>query len=355
MTYRGSTVLQTPPPATAILGGSLNTLIETAFAQNVIPPPTPGYNSEYVVYIPAGVQGGDAQGGGICDGSGVCAEHWPTSMYMGQPYDLAIVPISCPECSQGGNLDVPTIGGEHEAAEGLADLGGSPYEVGDGCTQTITPLSCCGQTYSVQQLAGAGGPSDCQTINATGGMCGGCGVAKSSCQTATDCCTGLMCQPSAGSDAGGSPLACCAALGGTCTTGDECCGGLPCTSGKCACVRAQGACTRNADCCSGLVCNTASQTCTQPPPPPPPDAGTMTDAAEGGHPSPLSDAGSLTPQGDSSAEGQSEASPASDSPTSTKAGCSCRTTPGAQRGPWGVLLLASAAVVAGARRRKRTR
>ena len=72
-------------------------------------------------------------------------------------------------CAMG--LDTATIGGEHEAAEGLADLAGNQYEVGDDCEMDLGSLSCCGKSYAIQQLAGTSGPAACQMIDAVGSGC----------------------------------------------------------------------------------------------------------------------------------------------------------------------------------------
>lgn len=213
ITYAGSVVLTQQAPDPLVLGGNLDDLMVTAMDNGLVPQPKQGIANEYVVYVPAGVTMQDSQGGGICDGSGTCAEHG-FSDYHGLQYDLAMVPISCNECGPG--LDAASIGGEHEAAEGLADQGTAMYEVGDGCEsqQNTTQLQCCGNQYDLQQLAGMGGENDCQTIMATGSMCG-CSAANVACATTTDCCSGLTCDPmshvctnppppDAGSDGGSS-------------------------------------------------------------------------------------------------------------------------------------------------------
>lgn len=72
-------------------------------------------------------------------------------------------------CAMG--LDTATIGGEHEAAEGLADLAGNQYEVGDGCEMDVGSISCCGQSYAIQELAGNAGMNECQVIDSVGSGC----------------------------------------------------------------------------------------------------------------------------------------------------------------------------------------
>lgn len=132
-------------------------------------------HEEYLFYYPPGVTGGDNQGAVLCSAQGPCAEHGTTQV-QGHVFDYALVPISCSKCASG--IAVDTIGGEHEAAEGLADLAGAQFEVGDGCEDPsqVISLACCGQTFSIQPLAGPTSQYDCQKITATssaGSVCGG--------------------------------------------------------------------------------------------------------------------------------------------------------------------------------------
>lgn len=191
VTYEGSVVLAQQSPDPIILGGNLDALMVAAMDNGLVPRPKQGIANEYLVYAPAGVGMQDSEGTVMCGGTGVCAEHGPSD-YHGLQYDLALVPSSCDECGQG--LDAASIGGEHEAAEGLADQGTAQYEVGDGCEtqQNLTQLQCCGQQYDIQQLAGSGGEYDCQTIDPTGNACG-CNVENVPCSKSTHCCSGLVC------------------------------------------------------------------------------------------------------------------------------------------------------------------
>jgi hypothetical protein len=298
VTYSGSIVLQSAAPPSLVLGASLDQLMANAFQQGLVPPPKPGFANEYLVYAPPGTIISDTTGVTLCMGSGACGEHNPNAQYGNMQYDLAVVPLDCPDCGSG--LDTMTLIGEHEVGEGLADLGTSPYEVGDNCEPPggapPTMLSCCGQTYTIQQLAGPNGPTDCQTINAIGSSCP-CKGAQSACQSAAECCSGLACKPGGAHDGGPAGNACCSDLGATCMSSSDCCGALACVSGACACARQGQACTGSADCCAGLTCDTSSQTCTTP----------VVDAGSGGQP----DAGS--PQRDASFGGGSEAGLGGDS------------------------------------------
>lgn len=231
ITYEGSIVLTQASPAQLVLGGNLDQLVADAMSAGLVPPPVAGIANEYLVYVPQGVAMSDSSGQGICDGSGVCAEHG-TTYYGNQYYDLAIVPIGCPEC--GAGLDAASIGGEHEAAEGLADQGTATYEVGDGCETdaNTTQLSCCGQVYDIQQLAGAGGYYDCQTITATGNACG-CAKLATACKQDAECCAGTVCRPYGG----GGGQACCNDTGASCAQDSDCCGGLACNVESKTCER----------------------------------------------------------------------------------------------------------------------
>jgi hypothetical protein len=167
--YAGSSVLQSAAPSQVTLGGNINQIMSAAFMSGAVPAPQPGVEEEYLVYFPPTVTAGDTMGATLCSATGPCAEHYPFAQYNGITYDLALVPISCNMCAMG--LDTATIGGEHEAAEGLADLAGNQYEVGDGCEMDLGSLSCCGQSYAIQELAGTGGQNACQMINAIGSGC----------------------------------------------------------------------------------------------------------------------------------------------------------------------------------------
>lgn len=172
VTYAGSYVLPTDAPSSVTLGGNLDSIIETAFEQGTLPAPETGTDEEYLFYFPSSSTGGDSSGGRLCTQGGMCAEHGSRQL-AGYTFDYALVPISCNMCAPG--LEVDTIGGEHEAAEGLADLAGASYEVGDGCENPgeRTTIACCGTTYTIQPLAGSGGEYDCQTIASSGSpVCG---------------------------------------------------------------------------------------------------------------------------------------------------------------------------------------
>ncbi|HEX8789741.1 MAG TPA: hypothetical protein VF765_02235 [Polyangiaceae bacterium] len=169
VTYEGSYVLQSAAPSQVTLGGSLDQLMSDAFASGALPAPQAGVENEYLVYFPPTIAAGDDMGATLCSAAGPCAEHHPFAQYQGIIYDLALVPISCSMCAMG--LDVATIGGEHEAAEGLADLAGIQYEVGDACEMDLGSLTCCGQSYAIQELAGTGGENACQMITTTGSGC----------------------------------------------------------------------------------------------------------------------------------------------------------------------------------------
>jgi hypothetical protein len=231
--FDGSTVLATPAPSTVTLDGNLTQIMTDAFDKGLVPAPNPNAANSYVVMVPQGSVTNDSMGVVLCDGSGQspCGEH-DTTMYNGLAIDIAVVPTQCPDC--GGGLYAASVTVEHEAAEGIADLGTSQYEVGDGCESqsNLTMLQCCGHQYTVQQLAGAGGPNDCQTMKATGSACY-CAMLAGSCKTAKDCCDGLTCKASGGDDGGGATQVCCKDLGAKCTQG-ECCGDDVCMGGVCA-------------------------------------------------------------------------------------------------------------------------
>lgn len=169
VTYEGSYVLQSAAPSQVTLGGNLDQLMSDAFNSGAVPPPQAGVEEEYLVYFPPTITAGDDMGATLCSAAGPCAEHHPFAQYNGITYDLALVPISCSMCAMG--LDVATIGGEHEAAEGLADLAGSQFEVGDDCEMNLGSLTCCGQSYAIQELAGSSSPSACQMIDTVGTGC----------------------------------------------------------------------------------------------------------------------------------------------------------------------------------------
>lgn len=169
ITYEGSYVLQSAAPSQVTLGGNLDQLMSDAFNSGALPPPQAGIEEEYLVYWPPTVTAGDDMGATLCSAAGPCAEHHPFAQYNGITYDLALVPISCNRCAMG--LGAATIGGEHEAAEGLADLAGSQFEVGDDCEMNLGSLTCCGQSYAIQELAGSNGPSACEMIDTVGTGC----------------------------------------------------------------------------------------------------------------------------------------------------------------------------------------
>jgi MYXO-CTERM domain-containing protein len=169
VTYEGSYVLTSAAPAQVTLGGNLDQLMNAAFASGALPAPQAGVEEEYLVYWPPTITAGDDMGATLCSATGPCAEHHPFAQYNGITYDLALVPISCNMCAMG--LAAPTIGGEHEAAEGISDLAGNQYEVGDDCEMDLGTLTCCGQSYAIQELAGNTGPTACQPISVTGSGC----------------------------------------------------------------------------------------------------------------------------------------------------------------------------------------
>jgi len=197
--YAGSSVLTSAAPSQVTLGGNLNQLMSDAFMSGAVPAPQAGTEEEYLVYFPATVTAGDTMGATLCSASGPCAEHYPFAQYNGITYDLALVPISCNMCAMG--LDTATIGGEHEAAEGLADLAGNQYEVGDGCEMDLGSLSCCGQSYAIQELAGTGGENACQMIDTVGS---GCVMPPEDAGAGQD--AGSSSGPEAGSGSGGGPV-----------------------------------------------------------------------------------------------------------------------------------------------------
>jgi hypothetical protein len=322
VTFAGAYVLQQAPPTDLTLGGNLDQLMANAFAQNLVPPPAPGSITSYVAFNPTGTNGYGPDGSELCHGTGYCGVH-STTVYNGISYDLAIVPLDCPDC--GGGIDNATITGEHEAAEGLADLGTAGYEVGDGCETTQTQLACCGNSFAIQPLAGAGGPNDCQTINATGSSCA-CGSVHSACTTPTDCCQGLACQPTVTMSGGTPTNLCCNDVGAACTSRADCCGALACTGGACACGAAGQACVRPSDCCQGTSCDETSHQCMAPAPPdaglPGHDAGAP---GSGGNPG-AHDGGSVGPPPSLSgpdAGGPAEAPPAGGG-ASGPHGCACK-------------------------------
>jgi hypothetical protein len=289
--YVGSSVLSGPAPAQVTLDGNLTQILTDAFDMGLIPAPVPNAANEYVVMVPQGSVANDTMGTTMCDGSGVCAEHDSTT-YKGLAIDIAIVPTQCPEC--GAGLDAASVSAEHEAAEGISDLGTAQYEVGDGCEDpqiNMTTLECCGKQYTLQQLAGSGGENDCQTINATGTKCF-CADLKAECKTAMDCCSGAACKAPAGDDGGAASLVCCQDLGAKCSAG-ECCGDQVCTEGVCA----------------------------EPPPPPPEPSG----ADAGGMVTPRGDDGGVTQPQTGGDDGGADNADGSQSPA--PAGCGCKAMP----------------------------
>src|SRR5215831_11339093 len=263
--FRGVYVLNDQAPSTVTLTRNGRQLVEAAFQAGTLPAPVAGGTS-YLLYLPSGVQGVDGSGIPACEGT-YCGVHEGFSTQNGI-YDVALVPIDCPDC---GSVQA-TLLGEHEAAEAIANLGTASYEVGDSCEgpRHETQLECCGTMYPIQQLSSAQGESDCQTITATGNMCG-CGMLHSACTQAMDCCSGLSCAPVLESG-----MKCCTASGGACSTRADCCGGLACNGGHCACANNGQVCLTNADCCGGQC--TAGM-CGAPPTP---DAGAGSGGSGGG-------------------------------------------------------------------------
>jgi MYXO-CTERM domain-containing protein len=289
--YVGSSVLTGPAPGEVMLDGNLTTILTDAFDKGLVPAPVPGAANEYVVMVPQGSIADDTMGTTMCDGSGVCAEH-DTATYKGIAIDIAIVPTQCPSCGQG--LDAATVSAEHEAAEGIADLGTAQYEVGDGCEDpqvNMTTLECCGKQYTLQQLAGSGGQNDCQTMDATGSKCF-CADLKAECKTDKDCCSGASCKSSASADGGAASLVCCKDLGAKCTDG-ECCGDQVCTGGVCAA-----------------------------PPPPQPEP---SDDDAGGGITPRGDGGGVTQPEAGGDDGGANGADGSQNPA--PAGCGCKAAP----------------------------
>jgi len=238
--FRGVYVLGGQAPSTVNLSGNARSMVEAAFQAGTLPSPVPGGTS-YLLYLPDGVQGVDGSGIPACQGT-YCGVHNGFN-FSGGYYDIALVPINCPDC---GSVQATLIG-EHEAAEAIANMGTAQYEVGDSCEGPSheTQLECCGTMYPIQQLSSAQGESDCQTITATGNMCG-CGMLHTTCTQAMDCCSGLSCATVLESG-----MKCCTASGGACSTRADCCGGLACSGGHCACANDGQACLADGDCCGG--------------------------------------------------------------------------------------------------------
>jgi uncharacterized membrane protein YgcG len=167
VSFRGVYVLNSTAPSTISLGGSANQVLEAAFAAGTVPSPSAGGTS-YLLYSPSGTRNFDDGGVPACEGT-YCGVH-NGFRYNGTYYDAALVPIDCPDC---GSVQATLIG-EHEAAEAIANMGTAQYEVGDSCEGPSheTQLACCGTMYPIQQLSSNQGQSDCQTIRATGSMCG---------------------------------------------------------------------------------------------------------------------------------------------------------------------------------------
>jgi hypothetical protein len=140
-------------------------------------------------------------------------------------------------------------------ADGAACQATDTCVAGDSCTNG----TCAKQTTSSGGTGALGAPcqqdSDCATPNHcdfTQGVCAVPGVAGSSCFTAADCATGLICTSGEQCE---NPIA----SGGQCTGGD-CAAGLGCdaTSKKCTSITfaAQGApCDRDAVLCDRGTCN----------------------------------------------------------------------------------------------------
>jgi MYXO-CTERM domain-containing protein len=290
ITMHPAIVLSTTAPNPLQVGTSLETAINAAIAASLVPAPTANNNTIYVVHGPTGVTNDASDGTHLCYNNKSCGEHGP-GQYAGKYYQAALVPIDCPLC--GGTLKTATWIGMHEIAEAAADEGTATFEVGDQCeaSKNLTPLQCCGQSYTIQQLDTPSGPGACQTISATGSMCT-CGVVQSACSAdAGACCSGMVCQPWV-SKIGDTPSnVCCFETGDSCSGTNDCCGGLACTSGKCTCEALGDFCLRDVDCCNAH-CNTTTQKCE---PPPQPDAGAdaSTDATtnDGGTEPPPTDGG----------------------------------------------------------------
>ena len=251
--FRGVYVLNQMAPSSIRLGGNANQIVEAAIMAGTLPQPVPGGTS-YLLYTPPGTRAFDDGGEPACEGT-YCGVHNGFN-FSGNYIDIALVPIDCPDC---GDVQVTLIG-EHEAAEAIANMGTSQFEVGDSCEggSNETQLACCGTSYPIQRLSNSRNEFNCEAITATGSMCG-CSMAHMMCSAASDCCSGLTC----GAVVEQSGMVCCTASGGTCTTRADCCGGLACTGGHCACAADGDRCVDNSDCCTG-TCDAGTKTCGMP-------------------------------------------------------------------------------------------
>ena len=149
--YDGSVVLPGTTPARLSLGTLAQLLIQ-AFDKGQLPPPISGVANEYISFTPS-----TSIVGNLCTGpTAGCGEHSFRNSYKGVTFDVASVPLGKCNCHNMWDSESKktTEVAEHETAEGLARLAGAGFEVGDRCEVLKEHLTCCGQSYQVQQLAG---------------------------------------------------------------------------------------------------------------------------------------------------------------------------------------------------------
>src|SRR2546423_1190869 len=141
-------------------------LLTRAFEGAQRPPPVSGAANEYISFTPS-----TSIVGNLCTGpTAGCGEHDWHNSYKGVSFDVASVPLGRCNCHNMWDSESKktTEVAEHETAEGLARLAGAGFGTGDRCEVLKENLTCCGNSYQVQQLAGARGATSCEPINSTG-------------------------------------------------------------------------------------------------------------------------------------------------------------------------------------------
>jgi MYXO-CTERM domain-containing protein len=163
--YDGSVVLPGTTPARLSLGALAQLLIQ-AFDKGELPAPVSGVANEYISFTPS-----TSIVGNLCTGpTAGCGEHSFRNTYKGVSFDVASVPLGKCNCHNMWDSESKktTEVAEHETAEGLARLAGAGFETGDRCELLKENLTCCGNSYQVQQLAGARGATSCEPITSSG-------------------------------------------------------------------------------------------------------------------------------------------------------------------------------------------
>ena len=237
VSYRGSYVLTSKLPAAVRLETDLRNVMTDAFNKGLVPPPAFGSLSEYILYIPSSTIVSDNVGDVFCQKTtDPCGVHQQAS-FNGVQYQYAAVPLNCTchDPPAPSKLDDSARVGEHELAEGLADLGTARYEVGDQCKTPRNTIACCGHTYEIQPLAGPNGIAVCQDLTASGSpaacaMNGGAGGSGGSSGSDSGSDSSSDSGSTSGGDAG-EPVATTGGTGGAGGSGPLADAGSPGTAG----------------------------------------------------------------------------------------------------------------------------